>query len=181
MFDFIKRTRDRIRRRKRNNPEVQPEIYEAEIVEEIPIIEVQPELIQETVETKPEKPKRVKRFGTIRFCSTHGKELPPNRVCSDCAEVVKKTETKDPLNNDMDQDGRHGDHFDKRINENKFLGDENWKSCPSLIKKGYFCHRCEFVLWHRLIWCPRCGGAFDFQKMSYKDMCETYPNYIIGY
>lgn len=162
MFDFIKRTTDRIRRRKRNNPE----IIEAEIVEE------------KISEVKKSTPIRI---GTIKFCSTHGTELPTNRVCPNCAEVAQKTDTRDPLNNDMNQDGMHGDHFDKRINQNKLLKDDCKEKPHNLLRKGYFCHRCEIMLWHRLTWCPRCGVSFDFIKMSSSEMGETFPDYIVGY
>ncbi len=173
MFDFIKRAKNRIRRRKIDKKN--KEVLELEVIEE------------SVQETKVEEPAPIiiteppKRYGTIKFCSTHGKELPKNRVCSDCAEVAKKTETRDPLNNDMDSNGMHGDHFDKRVNQNRLLKDDCKEKPHNLLRRGYFCHTCEIVLWHQLRWCPRCGKEFDFIKMSSGDMAKSFPNYIVGY
>lgn len=149
-------------------------------------------VLEQQIDPPIEKPKRTKRpdspgmkIKSIQYCSTHGLKLNDNRICPKCEEVASQysSDFNDPLNNDMNRDGAHGDHFDKRLNDpNKpYIGDQNYNSCPHLIKKGYFCDNCRFVLFHQLRHCPRCGGLFEFRKMCWKEWVETYYDYKEGY
>lgn len=128
-----------------------------------------------------------REINSIQYCSTHGSKLSENRICEECRKIALSPENvlyfNDPLNNDMNREGAHGDHFDRRMNDptKQLLGNQNWQSCPQLIKHGYFCDNCGFMLFHRLNWCPRCGGPFHYRRMSWQEMCETYPDYKVGY
>lgn len=183
MFAFLKRLKDKFRK-KEKYPVHKAEIIDFHFFPTVLSEEEVKDIYEDIkVESEPQpviEPDPPLRIGQIKFCSTHGKELLENRACPACVEVAKTTETKDPLNNDMDQDGRHGDHFDKRVNQNKLVK-HSCKEYPNLSKRGYFCHNCQIVLWHRLIWCPRCGSKFEYLKISNEDMCRLYPNYIVGY
>lgn len=45
----------------------------------------------------------------------------------------------------------------------------------------YACHNCEYLMWHHLQWCPKCGGKFSFIKTTYKEVKEKYGKYRVGY
>lgn len=152
-------------------------VIPAEVPDE-PLIDIKPEIVKPKLNPKP-------IVEGISYCSTHGCPLDSNRYCEKCVEIAKKhgLYCNDPLNNDMDKDGRHGNHFDSRVNDpqKKLLGEEDYSKCPNLVRFGYFCDNCEIVLYHQLQHCPRCGTKFVYRKMSYKDMCESFPQYRVGY
>ena len=107
-------------------------------------------------------------FTKAQHCYSCGRKV-ENDFCLTC----NKSACADGLKQVLDENNSKGAWPERKwMKESIRLGHK---------KQVYACHNCKYFNYHRLNYCPKCGGKLIYINSTYPELAKLYGDYKTGY